>query len=1511
MNFRTSTLLGAATVVFALASLPSSPVAAVGSLKLTGPEGETRVEVAQYGPTTTSDTFWSIAQKTRPDNSVTVYQMMAAIFEANPHAFASDNYNSLEKGMILAIPSKEVIKAIPASLAKSRAEQDDKSWQAMLRQEAAKPTPQQVVEAENAVDLKEARQELDQINESLTQAQSKNLNLTDELGRALDQLVVVKNDNDNLKAKIQDLSDRVATLEQELITSREQNQGLRQKVEQLEWEASQAALPKEEQAFITSPLGLGLISVGVTLLLLIGLWIVLKRKSSQAAQAGATTAAVAAGAGAVAAADGLKDDVDELAVHLDEPDDSIDSLLDAGNVDLEPETDLSGDGDPDMYVAEEDEPEPAPEPDESQSLDDLWAEAMGEQEEGEAQRDDDDDDVDIDNIESASEPEGELEPDDDLAPVSDDVAAEGDDVDSLIADLESDLEPDIAPSDDLMAVESAGEPSESEMADMPTQEGTDEDDVDALLAGLDVDLPPEQEAAPEIEPAAEDSAQDALDAELDAAMAEMSDVDLPEDEADVDALLAGLDAEPEPQAEDQTEFEKEAESVAETDETQDALDAELDAAMAEMPDVDLPEEEADVDALLAGLDAEPEAQEDQTEFEAEAEPAAETDETQDALDAELDAAMAEMPDVDLPEEEADVDALLAGLDVEPEAQEDQTEFEAEAEPAAETEETQDALDAELDAAMAEMPDVDLPEEEADVDALLAGLETEPQTAPEMEPESGQESVDVAQQELHSELDDALADIEGLDADDADPEALLAGLQSDADVEDVAPEAEVNEAEGTDELHSELHSELDDALADIDGLDADDADPEALLAGLQSDADVEDVDPDAEVSEADGTDELHSELDDALADIEGLDAEESDPEALLAGLQSDEDVEVSTSEAAPAATDEQDSKLDEELDSALADTDGLDTEDADPEALLEGQQSDSEDEVEAQAAVAEDAGSDLDSQEADIQRADSQETDLQEAEAQAEETQFEETVDTPDEAAEATDEQDSELDEELDSALADIDGLDTEDADPEALLAGLQSDSDDEAQAVLAEDAGSDLDIQDTNLQEAEAQAQEIADASDEVTEAFEAIDKQDSELDEELDSALADIDVQDADEADPEALLAGLQSDAEEANADLDSLETETQETEIQESEVLESATVEEVGGPEPVAEVNDPFAELASLENRDSTTDFGADDFGSELGDELDDDFLTDLDSSEGTTFSADDLDSLDENGQPIQRGVNPSVVPDMNQDELTNMTALERSEKAMDEAMSRSELRAKHREEALARARQAEAEEADVSPDELAEMASMAPSQAAASQASPDPFGADLSLDGHDTDMSLSDEELLAAFAENEEFSGESADSAGEIADIEVDEQALESTNNMTVEQALAALDAKEQEQATQQRPRTAHFDEADLANFQKENGFIDIDRLLNEADESDEVDNYQGPAEVAMEDYRKVVGDNTMVDVDDEENSVNAKLDLARAYIEIDDNDSARALLQEVTLDGNDRQQDEAQRLLEKIG
>jgi len=68
--------------------------------------------------------------------------------------------------------------------------------------------------------------------------------------------------------------------------------------------------------------------------------------------------------------------------------------------------------------------------------------------------------------------------------------------------------------------------------------------------------------------------------------------------------------------------------------------------------------------------------------------------------------------------------------------------------------------------------------------------------------------------------------------------------------------------------------------------------------------------------------------------------------------------------------------------------------------------------------------------------------------------------------------------------------------------------------------------------------------------------------------------------------------------------------------------------------------------------------------------------------------------------------------------------------------------------------------------------------------------------------------------------------------------------------------------------------------------------------------------MGELGSLMGNPSMVDVDDEENSVNAKLDLARAYIEIDDTDSAKALLKEVQLDGNERQKSEAEGLVKTL-
>jgi pilus assembly protein FimV len=58
-----------------------------------------------YGPTTSSDTLWSIAIRMRPSNSVSVQQVMLAIQDLNPDAFINGNINRLKRGEVLRAPS--------------------------------------------------------------------------------------------------------------------------------------------------------------------------------------------------------------------------------------------------------------------------------------------------------------------------------------------------------------------------------------------------------------------------------------------------------------------------------------------------------------------------------------------------------------------------------------------------------------------------------------------------------------------------------------------------------------------------------------------------------------------------------------------------------------------------------------------------------------------------------------------------------------------------------------------------------------------------------------------------------------------------------------------------------------------------------------------------------------------------------------------------------------------------------------------------------------------------------------------------------------------------------------------------------------------------------------------------------------------------------------------------------------------------------------------------------------
>lgn len=810
MNFRTSYLVGLAAICSAAAVPVLVPQAQSEVLKVTGPNGETRQQVRQYGPTSVSDTFWSIAQKVRPDDSISIYQVMAAIFEANPQAFTSNNYNSLERGMILLIPSREVMAAIPVNLARKRAEQDDKNWNqpsTAAPQKTAKPASKPVTAAVTApketatptpeVKAAEPVVEPPKANAELEALRQENQQLKNQVADLQQSLASSESQREALQLQNKSLDERFAQIDAELADTKLQLARLKEEF------AAQAAAAEQKAAAETpaptvempsdtwrnlmdNPLLLGAITGGPALLLLLALWFFLRRRRAAAeAEAHREPLATSAAAPVSALATELDDD-DETAIHLDDDEqhDSLDSLLDVDNIDLQPEVDLGTDDQ--MAMAQEmfvDNGEPSDDAellaaDEGQSLDDLWAEAMGEQEPAPSAKGADRDDFDslLDGVDNEPSVQQSL-PDDVAAVLEQDFGSDTDANDELLAELDAELGVD---NDSNLDADALLAEIEDDLVDTkPQEESLSEHTIDAdeLLAEFAESAPAERDdvTADVVDDSQDDAATakptakaDDLDLDEDISAAIAAELEQDDDDElmlDPDALLAELEAEPQP--EDLSE-----EIAAELkDET--LADTEL-------------ADELDPDALLAELQAEPQPEDLSEEIAAELE-----DETLAAS-----ASVAEL----------DPDALLAELET-PEDLSDAIAAElADEDDAATGEDTADFLDA--DALLAELEAGDstlqLEDDEAtgdapseydelDADALLAELEAGDSTL---------------QLEDDDAADDAPSEYDELDADD-----LLAELPQDRSVADQPVDADEDEQTFDFSLEDELSNTADDENLD--------------------------------------------------------------------------------------------------------------------------------------------------------------------------------------------------------------------------------------------------------------------------------------------------------------------------------------------------------------------------------------------------------------------------------------------------------------------------------------------------------------------------------------------------------------------------------------------------------------------------------------------------------------------------------------------------------------------------
>jgi len=74
------------------------------------------------------DTAWSLADAMRPDQSISVEQMMVAMLRTNPESFIDENVNGLKRGYILRVPDYDQIVAVNQSDARALVREQAALW---------------------------------------------------------------------------------------------------------------------------------------------------------------------------------------------------------------------------------------------------------------------------------------------------------------------------------------------------------------------------------------------------------------------------------------------------------------------------------------------------------------------------------------------------------------------------------------------------------------------------------------------------------------------------------------------------------------------------------------------------------------------------------------------------------------------------------------------------------------------------------------------------------------------------------------------------------------------------------------------------------------------------------------------------------------------------------------------------------------------------------------------------------------------------------------------------------------------------------------------------------------------------------------------------------------------------------------------------------------------------------------------------------------------------------------
>ncbi|MDH5764993.1 MAG: hypothetical protein OEZ38_03165 [Gammaproteobacteria bacterium] len=197
------------------------------------------------------DTLWSIADRSRPNDSVTIKQMMLALVKENPEAFINGNMHGVKRGYILRMPDMNSINRVSRQQAIAEARAHSALWRE-YRQSMATSTPASALDSDLSSGDTSAKTDLEEIEGKLSivsaseseggeadvAGQDPNAEITrlkKQLSMAHESLESERLEKENLQSRLNELEQRVNSVlemgDVELAKLQSDLQGTRQDVE--------------------------------------------------------------------------------------------------------------------------------------------------------------------------------------------------------------------------------------------------------------------------------------------------------------------------------------------------------------------------------------------------------------------------------------------------------------------------------------------------------------------------------------------------------------------------------------------------------------------------------------------------------------------------------------------------------------------------------------------------------------------------------------------------------------------------------------------------------------------------------------------------------------------------------------------------------------------------------------------------------------------------------------------------------------------------------------------------------------------------------------------------------------------------------------------------------------------------------------------------------------------------------------------------------------------------------